>query len=286
MLTVVEDRTTQLPDGRTLGYTDTLTGRYPCFYFHGNPSSRVQARCMQRCAEHHDIRLIGPERPGYGLSTYQSGRSFIDWAADIAFLADALEIERFAVMGLSGGCAYTWACASQLADRVTVAQPVSGHVPPHLPHALDGVNREERVTLQLARNPLIAAAMLPLFWFRARKVRRDPAPPAPDQSSTGDCYDDRFRALTVYEARRQGGRAQWRELWIYARPWGFRPEDVTVPVHLWHGTDDIAASAAGARELAERVPACTFHLVPDVGHDLIRYKIHEIFDLIVASFDG
>jgi pimeloyl-ACP methyl ester carboxylesterase len=110
----LRDYRIQLPDGRLLGYAESgaPAGR-AVLYFHGHPGARLEAGFLADPATRANVRLIGVDRPGMGLSTYQPGRRLLDWPADIAALADALAIERFAVVGLSGGGPYALACATR-----------------------------------------------------------------------------------------------------------------------------------------------------------------------------
>jgi pimeloyl-ACP methyl ester carboxylesterase len=48
------------------------------------------------------VRHIQLDRPGFGLSDFQPGRTVLDWPDDVAHVADLLGIERFAVIGVSG----------------------------------------------------------------------------------------------------------------------------------------------------------------------------------------
>ena len=103
-----------LPDGRVLAYEEygVPTG-FPILSFHGGLSSRLDAAPAHEAAVATGVRLIAPDRPGMGLSTYQPGRRLLDWPADVAHLADALGIERFAVMGWSAGGPYAAVCAAR-----------------------------------------------------------------------------------------------------------------------------------------------------------------------------
>jgi pimeloyl-ACP methyl ester carboxylesterase len=80
-------------------------------YFHGHPGSRLEARFLAKAADRAGVRLVGVDRPGMGLSTYQSRRRVMDWPGDVAQLADHLKLGRFAVVGFSGGGLYSLACA-------------------------------------------------------------------------------------------------------------------------------------------------------------------------------
>jgi pimeloyl-ACP methyl ester carboxylesterase len=102
----------RLRDGRALGYAEYGDpGGTPVFFFHGSPGSRLQRHPDASIASELGTRIITIDRPGYGLSDFQPERTLLDWPADVAQLADALHIERFAAIGLSGGGPYLLACA-------------------------------------------------------------------------------------------------------------------------------------------------------------------------------
>ena len=107
-------QTMRLPDGRTLGYAEYGDRHgFPLFHFHGGNSSRLEGQWLAEAAAAHHIRLLAPDRPGFGLSDPHPQRTFLSWSVDIAHVADALGIDRFAVMGLSGAvshCARSCRC--------------------------------------------------------------------------------------------------------------------------------------------------------------------------------
>ncbi len=82
----VNTQTLSLPDGRKLGYTTIGTGK-PVIYFHGTASSRLEVLLLGQLAE-SGLRLIGVDRPGYGLSTYTPRRGLTDFNGDLTCLAD------------------------------------------------------------------------------------------------------------------------------------------------------------------------------------------------------
>lgn len=97
--------TVQLPDGRTLAWAEAGSpSGFPLFFLHGFPGSRMEARGLEDIGRRHDLRFICPERPGYGMSTFQPGRRLLDWPADVRFLArEHLDVKRYSVLGGSGG---------------------------------------------------------------------------------------------------------------------------------------------------------------------------------------
>src|SRR5690349_8078907 len=117
-----------LPDGRLLSYAEFGDAAgYPLIWCHGNPGSRREADLLEPLLlQRAKVRAIVPDRPGIGLSTWRGQRKLTDWPTDLAALTAALKIERFAVLGLSGGAPYALACARAMPHRVTRVALVSG----------------------------------------------------------------------------------------------------------------------------------------------------------------
>ncbi len=111
----------QLRDGRRLGYVDygDPAGR-PVLLFPGVPGSRLQGHPDRSIAGALGVRLIGVDRPGYGLSDDKRGRTLLDWPDDVVTLADHLGLERFALLSISGGGAYAAACAWKIPERLAL----------------------------------------------------------------------------------------------------------------------------------------------------------------------
>src|SRR5688500_4433105 len=87
----------RLRDGRTVGYAEYGDpDGVPLLFFHGTPGSRLQLRALDEPARRHHVRLLAPDRPGFGESSPQPGRTVGQYADDIRELADDLRLERFA----------------------------------------------------------------------------------------------------------------------------------------------------------------------------------------------
>lgn len=98
------DSAIPLSDGRRLAYAEYgAANGIPVFLFHGLPGSRLSWGLLPNNPFPKGLRLIAPDRPGYGGSDPKPGRSLLDWVDDVVELADALAIDRFAVLGVSGG---------------------------------------------------------------------------------------------------------------------------------------------------------------------------------------
>jgi pimeloyl-ACP methyl ester carboxylesterase len=279
----------KLRDGRWLAYTEygDPTGA-PVFYFHGTPGSRLEPHPDADRIAALKVRVIVADRPGYGLSDFQRGRKLLDWPADVAQLADALRLERFAVLGLSGGGPHAMACAYGLTGRVTRAALVSSPSPMDAPGIFEGMAAMNRQSFALDRRlpwPLLRL----MYQLQGRAIQRAPEKlvqalhaqmSAPDQQVLDDPGIRQAFVEDIGAAYRAGTRAHAWESRIIARDWGFRPHDIRAETQLWHGETDTLAPVAMGRYLAATIPGCRATFFPTEGH-LSTYFNH--FEAILAA---
>src|SRR5580704_2836233 len=122
----------KLRDGRTLAYAQFGDPEGdPIIYCHGTPSSRAEGELTLRgsCAAQLGLRVIIPDRPGMGGSDFLPNRRVVDWPNDVLELADALQIERFAMLGSSGGAPYALVCGAMIPERVSVVGVIGAVAP-------------------------------------------------------------------------------------------------------------------------------------------------------------
>jgi pimeloyl-ACP methyl ester carboxylesterase len=140
-----------LNDGRTLGFAEYGDDQgQPFMYFHGFPSSRLEGRLVDDVARGQHLRIIAPDRPGFGLSDFKPGRKLTDWPEDVIGLANALELDRFSIVGLSGGGPYAAVCACKISTRLSAVGIISGSGPADLPGMLESMSPLNRL-LQIGR---------------------------------------------------------------------------------------------------------------------------------------
>ncbi len=269
-----EGRVLRLRDGRRLGYAEygQASGR-PLVALHGTPGSRLMLRVADEPARRLGIRLIAPDRPGFGLSDPKPGRRLVDWPDDLAELADALGLARFALVGISGGGPYASACAHRIPGRLTSVGIVSGLGPVSERGALASLGREHRLVFTLARRaPWLLRGLAAFAHWRWQNHpetlldRLRARLPAVDQAIMGRPEVGASLVVGFREAFRRGGQAAAQELHLFAEPWGFRLEEVSLPVRLWHGDADTIVPVGMAQALARALQHCRLEIRPGAGH--------------------
>jgi len=243
-------------------------------YHHGWPGSRLEGCFAHEAATTLGLRIIAPDRPGYGESTQDRARTLADWAPDAAALADELGIERFAVVGTSGGAPYALACAAYLPDRVTRVCLVSAMGPVEDPLALKGFDPVRRLSLRLARrrSPIIRSvlhrAVGPLIARHADRFVALLANgcAASDRPVLALRDVQRQIAASFREGLRHGGSGAARDLELYAAPWALPLHRIAAPIDLWHGEDDRIVPAWIARNLVGYLRTVTPRYLVGEGH--------------------
>jgi pimeloyl-ACP methyl ester carboxylesterase len=264
----------RLPDGRRLGYAwfGAPHGRV-VLYCHGFPASRLEAALADAAARDLGVRILAPDRPGFGASDPQPGRVLSDWPADVEALCDRLGVASFVVLGVSGGAPYGCACAALLGDRVEALALVGGLAPLRSPVLLEGMRGPAGLFLAAAqrRPALVAALWQPL----QRSVRLAPGLtlagftrflPAPDREvlRPGPVRDAVLASFR--EALRSAPSGVVRDLLLYTRAWGFEPASIRVPCTVWHGEADATVPVAMGRLLAGEIPGSEARFLPAEGH--------------------
>lgn len=283
-----ENELVTLPSGRNLGYAEygDPQGR-PVFFFHGWPSSRLQAAYLDKDAMERGIRILAPDRPGIGNSDPFPKRRFSDWPKDVADFANALEIPRFSIFGISGGGPYALATCAQLSERIERTAIVCGAPPlsadadrTHMHWAyrtLSGMKSLRRAAVP---------ALIPLSkWMIGRGSHRPPMSwmlksiPARDREAihSGSSWDTVTRSYLT--AISNGAENLLTDGELYIEPWDFEPEKITVPVRFWHGLADANLPCEVAQKLAKRVPHSEGCWVDGEGHySLAVFHATEVLD--------
>jgi pimeloyl-ACP methyl ester carboxylesterase len=288
--------TTRLADGRTLAYEEWGDpAGTPILFTHGFGDSRLTRHPDDSIAERLGVRLITVDRPGIGGSDPKRVKAVAERADDLRELAGALGIERFAVLGWSGGTPTALACGARFPERVAAVGVAAGFAPFEREGAYEGLNaRMARGLPGIRKAPWLAR----LFMAQAaRGYRRDPEKAfeqqfgeqmtAPDRAVMAEPgVRDNMLAGAV-EAHRQGSKGMALDMQLlFARQWGFDLADVRVPVRLWFGDADDLTPPQMGRYLAERLPDAELTMYPGEAHMLVLTHWQEILQSLAASVGG
>lgn len=277
------DHMVRLSDGRLLSFAQYgEPDGFPILNAHGGLACRLDVASAASVARTCGVRLISPDRPGVGHSDPQPGRTILDWSRDVAELLDQLHIDRFAVMGWSLGGQYAAAVSYALPQRVTRAVIIAGSLPLSDSGAFKRLPTIDRTYIRLSRQAPWCARLC----FRAMRLAANRTPQlygwlAAHDLGAADGAVLKAEGFTTFahmsrEALRQpqGVVEEYRAM---ARPWGFAPEDIAVPVDIWGGTDDELVDPSWPGELACRIPEANLHLRAG-GHFLAHLYYREIFE--------
>jgi pimeloyl-ACP methyl ester carboxylesterase len=273
----------QLSDGRTLAFEDVGDpGGLPVVYHHGGLRCRLDALGLDDAARATGVRLVAPDRPGIGGSTRAPGRVLADWPADVAALADALGMERFAVFGWSLGGPHALACAAALGDRVGAAATLGCPIPADWPGMRDQINRLDRRMMEGATG---ARVLLRGMALSARRL------PERNARATARSLDERSAAAVLAaplawsagqaEGLRDldGVRDDYR---VMAAPWDVDLTAIGAPVRLWQGSADTLVPAPWVVRLAEALPHAQVGALEGEGHVLAPERYEEILASLSA----
>jgi pimeloyl-ACP methyl ester carboxylesterase len=279
----VNEGTITTVDGRSVGFADYgAPGDMPVVWCHGGPGSRWEPSLAADSATVRGIRLIGIDRPGYGRSTPQPGRTIGGWVPDALAVLDHLGVDRFGAIGMSTGGAYALALASRSSRVVGVAacgavtdmQWAEGKAMNVCCHAMWNA-RDRDDALQIAtvvfgargenvlppRGPVgLDAADIELFASPAFLSWWTTNVPEMFAHGVAGCVDDRL-------ADAHG----WRT---------FDVTNITCPVVVLHGSLDGLMPVANASHTARIVPGAQLRVVEGLGHlSLVPRIVEHVGDL-------
>ena len=275
----MKNDTITMNDGRTVGFADYGSpGHTAVLWCHGGPGNRLEPLLVADEAARAGLRMIGIDRPGYGFSTPQPGRTIGGWTSDALAVLDRLGIDRCVVLGASTGGAYALALAAE-SPRVIGAiaccavsdmRWAEGKAMNVCCHAFwNARDREDACRLALEAFGPRGENLLP------------PLGPA-----TGDPSDAALAATPgfvsawtacVAEMFTSAGAGYVDDRLADAHGWGtFDVSRITCPVTVMHGTADRMIPVANAYHTASLVPGASVRVFEGLGHLSILTRTVEV----------
>jgi pimeloyl-ACP methyl ester carboxylesterase len=282
----------RLADGRRIGYAEFGDPRGAAVLaIHGTPGSRFMFALTDHAARARKLRIIAPERPGFGLSDFRRCRSLAQAAEDIKALADALALPRFAVIGVSGGGPYAIAAAAAMPDRAVLLALISPVGPIAEHHRSIRMSKMHRLIFtQIGRSPPASAGF---FWSLRHLVRFAPGVayhllmqrvPRSDRAVLVRPEVRTNLRTALREGLRPGIDGARQDLRLFCAPWDLPLEDIDVPTVVWQGSDDTIVPPGGAYHLAEALPNCRLDVIQGGGHYWVFGQFERVLDAVQAAF--
>ncbi len=292
-MTTTTQRTVPTPDGRTLaveeaGDPDGL----PVLVHNGTPNSRHLYAPVVADATARGLRVIGYDRPGYGGSSPQPGRTVADGAADVRAICAELGIGRLVTWGISGGGPHVLATAALLPGLVAAAASLAALAPfgaDGLDY-YDGMGQENVDDFKLALNDEQAA------WARCGEQRAGvlaasadtlaatmPSLLTPTDAAvfTGELAE--YLDWSGREGLGPGPDGLFEDSVAFVRPWGFDPAAISVPLLVMHGREDLFVPFGHGQWLAARIPGAEARLLDHDGHlTLLQNRVGEVHAWLAA----
>ena len=275
----MSNQTLTLPDKRQLGYAVEGEGK-PVIYFHGTASSRLEILLLKEFAHKNHFKLIGIDRPGYGLSTFKAKIGLRDFAEDVNVLTDYLKLSSFAVLSWSGGGPFALTYISLFPDQVTHAIIVGS---PALPFDASEAHNGNLLAKVAMKNRLLATWGLKFFRKSILNANQDIDGYLKSRSGKNMVADwlkpdrkffaDAAWLKRMYAAMAEGFRQEssvktiFQEHQLFLKPWS---ENIwRIPagkLTLWQGEQDKTCPVGNAQKIAQTVKGTRMELFPDEGH--------------------
>jgi pimeloyl-ACP methyl ester carboxylesterase len=277
-----------LPDSRSLSYTLLGAPGGPAVVVLDGPGSRGLARAASPAAEAAGLRLVAPDRPGFLGSSPAEPKTFAGVAADLLALADELGLDRFGLLGQSGGTPYALALAATAGDRVTGLAFCGAISPLGEADAMQDVGGPMKLPFTVARRAPVLLS--PLMKAGARQVRKDPKKAArrfaADLPPADQAVLDRPELWAIHESETSSAIADpaafAQEARMLARPWDVDLAAITAPVAFWVGERDVTHPPVMSRRMAERLGGAPVHVVPDAA----TFGLLEVYPAALAFAAG
>ncbi len=294
----MSSQTLTLPDGRELGYAVEGEGT-PIIYFHGTASSRLEILLLKQLVRIGGLRLIGIDRPGYGLSNFKGMLSLGDFARDVEVLADSLEIGRFGVLSWSGGGPFALAYTALNPNRVTHAVAVGSPALPFDPSTAHNNNPLAKIAMKnshlarwalgMFRKSVLEANMDIDSYLKSRSGKNMVAGwSKPDARFFADPAWLKLMYAAMAEGFRQNGnsvKAVWQEHGLFMKRWS-EPIDRISPgkLTIWQGIQDKTCPVGNAEKIAQAVKGSQLEVFPDEGHCAIFSNTEKLAQILNPSF--
>jgi pimeloyl-ACP methyl ester carboxylesterase len=287
------DRRFVLPDGRVVTYREFgAANGYPVLATHGTPGSRLKFAAGHSDAEQLGLRLISPDRWGYGSSDPHPQPALARYADDIAEFADGLRIDDFSLVGVSGGGPFAVAVAAAVPERVrslalvAPVGPIAGALDVH------ELGVMHRLCFQwLPPAPWITRPALGLYRVLLRRSPKTVVPlaalvgPSADKAALRAPDVCQWMTEMLQAGFERGVTGTLIDMQIFSRPWELMFERITAPTRIWLGTEDRNVPQLAVHWLAKHLARVELTELEGQGHFWIARHHREVLEWLAQAPD-
>lgn len=284
-------RVQRLADGRRIGYAEFGDPQgATVLALHGTPGSRLMFALTDQAARARGLRIVAPERPGYGLSDFRRRASLAQTAEDMTAFADALGLDRLAIIGVSGGGPFALATASAMPERTVLLGLISPVGPIAECHGRIRLSKQHRLIFtRIGRSPPAVAAF---FWSLRSLVRWAPGVAYRALMQRVARSDRMVLTRTEVKANLQAALREGlrpgidgarQDLRLFCAAWGLPLQDIDVPAIVWQGSDDPIVPPGASYHLAETLPNCRLDVIQGGGHYWVFGAFERVLDAAQAA---
>ena len=256
---------------------------------HGTPSDATIWNDWQEDAMQHNLRLISISRPGYAHSERKPGRSVSCVVSDVEDVLDELGIEKFLTIGYSGGGPHALACAEGLPHRCIAASILAG-VGPHGEPDLDSMSdmgpeniEHKKIAIQGEEALREWAKENAAAWFTIADEELADAlgglVPEIDVIALNEHGMAAIWASSIRRSLQNGLDGYIDDSLVFCKYWGFKPDDIEIPVTIWQGDLDLMVPFTHGQWLIKHIPHAKSRL--ELGHGHISLIVDKKQEIIV-----
>lgn len=280
-------KTICLDNGNQVSYGEYgPSNGYPIIYCHNIFGSRRQVLPFDKVLQNAGLRIIVPERPGYGYSTFSPNRTALNWVEDLDEFIQHLQIKRYSILGFGAGARYATASAARATnkpERLVLVSPLPeiternvSDMPGIVRHSSNLVRFSHRISLMILdyvfkRGP---------YEYYQRLLAE-----SPDIDTLLSQIPDLYGVLieSWQDATSQGSKTILKEIEIYSNPWEFDLNEIECPTTLWHGSLDVTVPPRSISDMAASIKHCDHKLVAEETHWIFYRRWGEILSVLGES---
>ena len=287
----MEESVITSPNGQVISFFEYGDSLDVLFFHHATQAAGPISRSLKHAADIHHFRIIEVVRPGYGNTTSLPDRNILDIAPLNLDLADKLGIEKFGIIGYSGGCPHALASTYLSQDRCLASMLVAGMAPFvetdfNFYEGMDESNKQEWLSSQVDLERFkteISQYAEQWSGYDIEKIKLIMNSGAEKRLS--DEWITEF-SINIQYSLRQGPEGILEDSMAFLKPWGFSLADVNSAVQIWAGDSDVLAPIGHARWLHQKISESTLYILEGKDHNSVVepawesgfHWIREVFD--------